>query len=74
MGSIKHPSWYLEANPILLPLQTTPTEIAAQLAEASMNMNFPAEERMPGIVHFANFVFGGTGLCASIIGRGIIKA
>jgi len=65
MRSIKHPCRHLETNPVLLPGQPTPTKITPEFVEDPVNMNLAAEERVPGIVHFADFVFGGTVLPAS---------
>jgi hypothetical protein len=66
MRSIKHPCRHLETNPVLLPRQPTPTKIPAEFVEDSVNMNSSTEERVPGIVHFADFVFGGSVLQSSI--------
>jgi hypothetical protein len=63
----------LEANPILLARQPTPTKIMAQFVDVTVNMKQLAEKRMPAIVHFTDFVFGGTVLRTSIIKRGTIR-
>jgi hypothetical protein len=73
MRSIKHPCRHLETNPVLLPRQPTPTKILAELVEDSVNMNSSTEERVPGIVHFADFVFGGIVLWSSITERETTK-
>ena len=73
MRSIKHPCRHLETNPVLLPRQPTPTKIPAEFVEDSVNMNSSTEERVPGIVHFADFVFGGIVLWSSFIRSEITK-
>jgi hypothetical protein len=73
MRSIKHPCRHLETNPVLLPRQPTPTKIPAEFVEDSVNMNSSTEEWMPGIVHFADFVFGGIVLRTSITKRETTK-
>ena len=65
-SSIQHPCWHLEANPIFLARQPTPTKIAAQFVDVTVNPNQLAEKRMPGIVHFTDFVLGGIVFRASI--------
>jgi hypothetical protein len=73
MRSIKHPCRHLETNPVLLPRQPTPTKIPAEFVENSVNMNSSTEERVPGIVHFADFVFGGSVLRTSSMRNVITK-
>jgi hypothetical protein len=73
MRSIKHPCRHLETNPVLLPRQPTPKKTPAEFVENSVNMNSSAEERVPGIVHFADFVFGGSVLRTSITERETTK-
>jgi len=74
MRSIKHPCRHLETNPVLLPGQPTPTKITPEFVEDPVNMNLVAEERVPGIVHFADFVFGGSVLRTSITQSAITRA
>jgi hypothetical protein len=73
MCLIKHPCRHLETNPVLLPRHPTPTKILAELVEDSVNMNSSTEEWVPGIVHFADFVFGGSVLRSSFMRSAIIR-